>query len=45
MKYDAPVVDVLGQGSELIQNFLGPGYDGDGQQYSLGAICSSIEEE
>lgn len=45
MKYDTPEVEVVGEGSALIQNFVGPFYDGDGQQFSLGAICSSIEEE
>jgi hypothetical protein len=44
-KYESPVVDVVGSASALIQNFMGPYYDGDAYQLSLGAISSSIEAE
>jgi hypothetical protein len=45
MSYETPEVDVIGTASDLIQNFAGPRTDGDGLQFSQGAICSSIEEE
>jgi hypothetical protein len=45
MIYETPEVDVIGTASDLIQNFAGPRTDGDGREFSQGAICSSIEEE
>jgi hypothetical protein len=45
MRYETPEVDVIGTASDLIQNFAGPRTDGDGFEFSQGAICSNIEEE
>lgn len=45
MGYEAPVIDVVGEASTLIQNYAGPRMDGDGFALSQGAICSRIEEE
>ena len=44
MEYEAPSIEVLGSPSDLIQNFFGPRYDGDGYAFSETAICNSIEE-
>ena len=45
MEYEAPEVEVVGPASYLIQNFIGPRYDGDAYALSQGALCSGIEEE
>ena len=45
MEYEAPEVEVVGPASYLIQNFIGPRYDGDGYALSEGAVASAIEEE
>jgi hypothetical protein len=45
MSYEAPAVEVMGVASEVIQNYLGPRYDGDGYTFSQGATCSTLEEE
>ncbi len=42
MDYDAPLVEVIGQASELIQASCGPRYDGDGYVFSQG--CSALDE-
>jgi len=42
MDYDAPVVEVIGQASELIQAFCGPHMDGDG--YLLSQGCQAFED-
>ena len=45
MDYEAPAVDVMGSASELIQDYAGPRYDGDGSSFSQAAICSPLEED
>lgn len=45
MDYTAPTVDVIGAASQLVQDFAGPYYDGDGFALSEGGLCSSLEEE
>ena len=45
MDYTAPSMEVIGTASELIQNFAGPLCDGDGVQFSMGSVCSTLEEE
>jgi hypothetical protein len=38
-------MDEAGSASELIQAHAGPRYDGDGYIWSLGFVCSPLEEE
>ncbi len=45
MEYEAPEVEEVGPASNLIQNYVGPRYDGDGYEFSQGAVCSAIAEE
>lgn len=45
MTYEAPAVDVLGDASDLIQNYFGPFTDGDGYSFSAPHIGTGIEEE
>jgi len=45
MEYEAPALEVVGSASELVQNFAGPRTDGDGFEFSQGAMCSGIEEK
>lgn len=43
MDYEAPVVEVVGPASHLIQNYAGPHTDGDGYQFSQG--LGPLDEE
>lgn len=45
MEYEVPEVEVMGPGSELVQAFAGPFNDWGANTLSLGAVCSSLEEE
>jgi len=45
MEYAIPEVEVIGAGSELVQAFAGPLNDFGAQYLSLGAVCSSLEED
>ena len=45
MEYENPTIEVVGSPSDLIQNYVGPRYDGDGEFFSQMAICNGIEEE
>lgn len=45
MGYEAPSVDVIGTASDLIQNYMGPWTDGDGNAFSAPHIGTGIEEE
>ena len=45
MDYEIPAIQVVGSASKLIQNYVGPDYDGDGTLLSYGAICSLVESE
>ena len=45
MEYLIPEVEVIGAGSDLVQAFAGPFNDLGAHSLSLGAVCSSLEEE
>ena len=45
LEYTTPEVEVAGTGSELVQDFFGPHSDGGIHALSLGAMCSTLEEE
>lgn len=45
MDYTAPVVEVIGPASELVQDFMGPTCDGDGYSLSFGWVITPLEEE
>jgi hypothetical protein len=45
MDYKAPLVEVIGAASELIQAYIGPRYDGGGYVNSLGFVIAPLEEE
>jgi len=42
MEYEAPVVELMGQASEMIQASCGPRYDGDGYLFSWG--CQALDQ-
>lgn len=44
MDYETPVVEIVGEASELIQTYFGPRIDGGGWQLSQGLIWSVLEE-
>jgi hypothetical protein len=45
MKYETPAIEVVGDGSELIQAFLGPHTDFGANALSLGASNSRFDQE
>ncbi len=45
MDYEAPAVDLIARARELVQNYAGPRYDGDGYQFSQNSFFSPVEEE
>lgn len=44
MEYIAPVVEVAGLASEIIQAYAGPRTDGDGYAFSQGLVYNPEEE-
>jgi hypothetical protein len=44
MGYDAPEIEVMGTGSELVQAFVGPHSDFGAYALSLGATMNIVEE-
>jgi hypothetical protein len=45
MKYETPAIKVVGEGSELVQAFVGPHTDLGAHALSLGASNSRFDEE